>query len=100
MEFFVHLGIRTRSVRADVLNAKLVRLEIEAVKKLLALGTVRQAWKRADAHSVVLLVEALSESECRAVLATLPFSKAEILDIQMIAPVEPYLDVYANPLPD
>jgi muconolactone delta-isomerase len=96
MEFIVHLGIRTQSVRADVLNAELVRLEIEAVKGLLASSKIRQAWKRADAHSVLLLVEALSESECRAVLATLPFSKAGILDIQMIAPVQPYLDVYPS----
>jgi len=100
MAFFVHLGIQVRFVRQDILTAELLKFEIEAVKELLASGTVRQAWKRADAHSIVLLVEAGSDSECRATLARLPFSKAGILEIQLIVPVEPYLDVYPDPSPD
>jgi muconolactone delta-isomerase len=100
MQFIVLLGIQTRSVRREVLTAELVSLEIQMVKELLAAGTVRQAWKRADSHSVVLLLEALSEPACRAILAGLPFSTAGILDIQTIAPVEPYLEVYSEPSPD
>jgi muconolactone delta-isomerase len=99
MQFIVLLGIQTQLVRREVLTAELVRLEIQMVKELLAAGTVRQAWKRVDGHSVVLLLEALSEPECRAVLANLPFSTAGILDIQMVAPVEPYLEVYSDPAP-
>ena len=100
MQFHVLLGIRARSVRREILNSKLVGLEIQAVKELLIAGTVRQAWKRADCHCVVLLIAAFSEQECRAILAALPFSKAGILDIQLIAPVEPYSEVYPDLSPD
>jgi hypothetical protein len=98
MQFFVHLGIRERSVGRDVLTAELVSHEINEVKELLTSGTVLQAWKRK--HCVVLLLEALSDPECRAVLATLPFSKAGVLDIQMIVPVEPFLAVYSSQAPE
>jgi hypothetical protein len=33
-------------------------------------------------------------------LAELPFGKAGILDIQLLAPVEPYNEVYSNSSPD
>jgi hypothetical protein len=66
------------------------------VKDLLTAGTVRQAWKRTDGHSVVLLVEALGEPECRGVLAKLPFGEGGILDIQLVVPVEPYLEAFPD----
>jgi muconolactone delta-isomerase len=96
MQHFVHLSVRTRSVRSEVLTAELISLEITHVKELLAAGTVRQAWKRTEGPSIVLLLEAASDPECRAILAELPFAKAGILDIQMIAAVEPYLQVFPD----
>ena len=100
MLFLVHLGIRERTLRREVLTAELVTLEINKVKELLTTGIVLHAWKRTDAISIVLLIEALSDPGCRAVLAALPFSMAGILDIQMIVPVEPYLDVYPDQGPE
>jgi muconolactone delta-isomerase len=100
MQFFVHLGVRERSVSRDVLTAELVSHEIKEVKDLLTSGTVLQAWKREDCHCVVLLLEVLSDPACRAVLARLPFSKAGVLDIQLIVPVEPFLDVYSDQAPE
>ena len=99
MLFFVHLGIRTKSVARDTLTAELLGYEIHAVKELLASGTVQQAWKRLDCHCVVLLVGAFNEQECRGVLTGLPFAKAGILDIQLIVPVEPYVEVYPDAAP-
>jgi hypothetical protein len=100
MQFLVHLGIRERAVGREVLTAELVSHEIKEMKDLLASGTVLQAWKREDCHCVVLLLESLSDLECRAVLARLPFSKAGVLDIQLIVPVEPYLEVYSGQTPE
>jgi hypothetical protein len=97
MQFLVLLGIRARSVRREILTAQLVQLEIQAVKELLKSGVVGQAWKRQDCHCVVLLLHAFSEQECRATLARLPFSKTGILDIQLIAPVEPYTEAFPDP---
>jgi len=100
MQFFAHLGIRTQSVRRETLTAELVALEIQAIKDLLASAKVHQAWKRPDCHWVVLLVNAFSEQECRGLLTGLPFAKAGILDIQLIAPVELYVEAYPDPLQD
>jgi muconolactone delta-isomerase len=99
MQFFVHLGIRTKSVPRETLTTELLGREIETIKELLASGKAQEVWKRVDCHCVILLVCAFSEQECRGVLAGLPFAKAGILDIQLIAPVEPYVEVYPNPAP-
>jgi muconolactone delta-isomerase len=100
MQFLVLLGISSESIQREVLNAELVRREIQAVKELAKSGSVRQAWKRQDCHCIALLVDAPSEEECSALLAELPFGKAGILDIQLLAPVEPYNEVYSNSSPD
>ena len=62
--------------------------------ELLDSGTVRKAWKRRDSVAIILLIEADSEDRCRSVLATLPFSDAGVLEVEMIAPVEPYIDAF------
>ena len=98
MQFFVHLGVQARVIRRGTLTPELIGLEIGRVKEMLVAGTISQAWKREDCHYVVLLIDAFDEQGCRGVLATLPFSKAGILDIQLIAPVEPYLAVNPGPL--
>jgi muconolactone delta-isomerase len=99
MQFFVHLGIRTKSVPRETLTAELLGLEIQAMKELIASGKAQQVWKRVDCHCVILLVCAFSEQECRGVLAGLPFAKAGILDMQLIVPVEPYVEVYPDQAP-
>jgi hypothetical protein len=48
----------------------------------------------------VLFLDAFNEQAVRGVLSTLPFARAGILDIQMLAPVEPYAEVYPDPSPD
>jgi hypothetical protein len=99
MQFLVLLGIQARSAHREILTAQLVQLEIQAVNGLLESGAVSQAWKRQDCPCVALLLHAFNEQECRAILAGLPFSKAGILDIQLIAPVQPYTEVYPDPSP-
>lgn len=99
MLFFVHLGIQVHSPLREVLTAELISREIKGVKELLTAGTVCHAWKRGDCQCVILLFDAADEEECRAALAALPFAKAGILDIQLIAQVEPFLEVYADVSP-
>jgi muconolactone delta-isomerase len=97
MEFLCHLSIRTESAERNELTADLVRFEIQSIHELLAAGTIRHAWKRTDAVAIVFLVDAASEEECRAMIESLPFSVAGILDTVFVLPVEPYLDVYPEP---
>ena len=96
MQFLVLLGIRSQSISREVLNPELISLEIQAVKEMLRSGKARQAWKREDCPCVVLLMDACDEQGCRGVLAALPFARAGILEIQMVAPVEPYTEVFSG----
>jgi hypothetical protein len=96
MQFFVLLGIRSESASREVLKPGLISQEIQAVKGLLRSGKARQAWKREDCPCVLLFVDAFDEQECRGVLAALPFARAGILEIQMLAPVEPYTEVFSG----
>jgi muconolactone delta-isomerase len=94
MQFLSLLRLRTEAAHREVLTPQLVRQEIERVHELLDSGTVREAWKRRDGVAIILLVEADSEDQCRSILATLPFSDAGVLEIEMLAPVEPYIDAF------
>lgn len=100
MQFFFLLRLRTESADREILTKELVRAEIKAIHALLASGAIQQAWKIVDSVSIVLRFDRSSEAECRAVIDALPFNEAGILEVQMVVPVEPYLDVYPDPLPD
>ena len=65
--------------------------------EMLISGKVQNAWKRRDGVAVVLLFETSDEGECRALIGTLPFSQAGVLEIETLVPVEPYLDVFPRP---
>jgi hypothetical protein len=100
MQHFFLLRLRSGSAQRDTLTPELVGQEIECVQRLLKSGIVHAAWKRTDSVSIALLFDGLNEAMCRGVIETLPFSKAGILEIQMVVPMEPYLDVYPPPPDD
>ncbi|MGB6687154.1 MAG: muconolactone Delta-isomerase family protein [Terracidiphilus sp.] len=94
MRFLSLLRLRTEAAHRDIVTPQLVRQEIDRVHELLVSGTVREAWKIRDSIAIFLLVEADSEDQCRSILATLPFSDAGVLEIEMVVPVEPYIDAF------
>jgi hypothetical protein len=94
MQFLTHLRLRSEAAHRDILTPQLVRQEIDRVHELLDSGTVSKAWKIRDSVAIVLQIEADSEAECRSILATLPFSCAGVLEIEMVVPVEPYIDAF------
>jgi hypothetical protein len=94
MQHFFLLRLNSESAQRDTLTPELVRQEVECIQRLLKSGMVHSAWKRTDSVSIALLFDDLSEAVCRSIIETLPFSKAGVIEIQMVAPVEPYLDVY------
>jgi hypothetical protein len=94
MQHFFLLRLRSESAQRDTLTPELVRQEIECIQKLLKSGILHAAWKRTDSVSIALLFDGLSEAVCHSIIETLPFSKAGVIEIQMVVPVEPYLDVY------
>ena len=64
--------------------------EIRATVKLYLDGKIRQWRSRGDGKGVVLLIDAKTEDEARAVMETLPLSKEHLMDYECI-PVGPLM---------
>jgi len=68
--------------------------EIRATVKLYFDGKIRQWYSRGDGRGVVVLVDAKTEDEARAVIETLPLAKEHLMDAQYI-PVGPLMPLRA-----
>ncbi len=64
--------------------------ESRRVKELYAAGILRQIWKRGDLPGAAILWEAASEAEVKAALESLPMFAAGMLELVVLAPLEPY----------
>ncbi|MGC1903203.1 MAG: hypothetical protein WA715_05240 [Candidatus Acidiferrum sp.] len=71
--------------------------EIQATVKLYLDGKIRQWYSRGDGKGVVLVVDAKTEDEARAIVETLPLAKEHLMDHQYV-PVGPLMPLRAlNP---
>jgi hypothetical protein len=68
--------------------------EIRATVKLYFDGKIRQWYSRGDGRGVVVLVEATTEDEARALMETLPLAKERLMEYQYI-PVGPLMPLRA-----
>jgi hypothetical protein len=64
--------------------------EIRETVKLYLDGKIRQWYSRGDGKGVIFLIDAKTEDEARAVMETLPLSKAQLMDHEYI-PVGPLM---------
>jgi len=62
----------------------LMPAEIRATVKLYFDGKIRQWYSRGDGRGVILLIDANTEQEARAVMETLPLSKQQLVDDEYI----------------
>lgn len=89
MQFFTISRRRTEAF-ADADFAPYLDEEAERARALYAEGFARQIWHRGDLPGACFLVEAASEDEVRAKLATLPLVEAGMLEIVAVVPLKPY----------
>ena len=68
--------------------------EVRATVKLYFDGKIRQWYSRGDGRGVVVLVEAKTEDEARAIVETLPLAKEQLMDYEYI-PVGPLMPLRA-----
>lgn len=68
--------------------------EIRATVKLYLDGKIREWYSRGDGKGVVVMVDATTEDEARALIESLPLAKAQLMDIQYI-PVGPLMPLRA-----
>jgi peptidyl-tRNA hydrolase len=64
--------------------------EIRATVKLYLDGKIREWYSRGDGKGVVVLVEAQTEDEARAILEILPLAKEQLMDTEYV-PVGPLM---------
>ena len=72
----------------------LMPAEIRATVKLYFDGKIRQWYSRGDGRGVVVLVEAKTEDEARALMEALPLAKEQLMDYEYI-PVGPLMPLRA-----
>lgn len=72
----------------------LMPAEIRATVKLYFDGKIRQWYSRGDGRGVVVLVDAKTEDEARALIETLPLAKEQLMDYEYI-PVGPLMPLRA-----
>jgi hypothetical protein len=72
----------------------LMPAEIRATVKLYFDGKIRQWYSRGDGRGVVVLVEAKTEDEARALMETLPLAKEQLMDYEYV-PVGPLMPLRA-----
>ena len=71
--------------------------EIQATVKFYLDGKIREWYSRGNGKGIVFLVEAKTEEEARALMETLPLTKAQLMDTEYI-PVGPLMPLKAlNP---
>jgi hypothetical protein len=94
MRYMVLISLIDGGVSRDTLTQKLIRDEVQTIKELLASGKCIDAWRRFDKIGIVLFLEVENETECRALIETLPFRRAGVLDVELVMAVERYTEIY------
>jgi muconolactone delta-isomerase len=60
------------------------------IRELYTEGFIRSIWRRQDTPGAALLIEANSEEEVRATLATLPLAQRGMLELAALTQLLPY----------
>jgi muconolactone delta-isomerase len=90
MQFLSVSRRRTDQFPPEAFTPELGARESQRVRELYAAGLLRQIWKRSDIPGAAILWEASDEAGVRAALASLPIFQAGMLEIVLVAPLEPY----------
>ena len=90
MQFLTLSRRRTDAFPPEAFTPELIAAEGQRVKELYINGLLRQVWKRGDTPGAAIIWEATDESEVREAVASLPISKAGMLELTALLPLEPY----------
>ena len=90
MQFLSVSRRRTDAFPPEAWTPELVAAEGQRVRELYAAGLVRTIWRRKDMPGAAMILEAASEDEARAALASLPLAQRGMLEIVVFTELEPY----------
>jgi muconolactone delta-isomerase len=90
MQFLALSRRRTDTFPPEAFTPELIEAEGQRVRELYTAGTLRSIWRRQDIPGAVLLFEASSEDEVRALLDTLPLAQKGMLELTLLTQLNPY----------
>jgi muconolactone delta-isomerase len=90
MQFLSVSRRRTDVFPPEAFTPELIEAEGQRIRELYAQGIVRSIWRRQDTPGAAVLLEASSEEEARAVLATLPLAQHNMLELVLLTQLLPY----------
>ena len=89
MQFIAVVRRRTEAFSDDDF-APMLEPEAEAIRRLYSQGVVRSIWSREDKLGAVVLLEAASLEEARAIVAGFPLGQREMLEVEQLIPLRGY----------
>lgn len=89
MQFMAALRRKTERF-SEAEFAALAEAEAECARSLYRDGAIRQIWSRGDVGGACLLLEVADEAAARALISTLPFYAADMLELAVLIPLSPY----------
>ena len=90
MQFAVLTRRRMDEFPAEMWTPELIAEESNRVREMYAAGSVRSIWRRKDMPGSLVLLEAASEDEARALAGSLPLAKRGMLEFVVVTELEPY----------
>ena len=90
MQFLSVSRRRTEIFPPERWTPELLEAEGQRVRELYAAGIIRSIWRRKDMPGAAILLEAASEEEARAALATLPLAQRDMLELVLMTQLDPY----------
>lgn len=90
MQFLILTERRMDLFPAEAWTTDLIALEANRVRELYTAGSIRSIWRRKDKPGAAILMEAASEEEARAEIATLPLAERGMLHFAVVTQLEPY----------
>ena len=90
MQFLALTKRRTDAFPPEAFTSELIEAEGQRVRELYTEGFIRSIWRRQDTPGAALLIEANSEEEVRAALATLALAERGMLELTLVTQLLPY----------
>jgi hypothetical protein len=87
---FIAVIRRRAETYSDEDFAPVLEPEAEAIRRLYSQGVVRSIWSREDKPGAVVVLEAASLDEARAIVGGFPLAQREMLEVEELIPLRGY----------
>jgi muconolactone delta-isomerase len=90
VQFLVLTRRRMDQFPPETWTPELNEAESQRVRELYSAGVIRNIWRRKDTPGAAIIMEAATEDEARAAMASLPLAQRGMLEIVALTQLDPY----------